>query len=503
MSIAAAESVAHAVRQSFASAPEHQIALTGAFGSLTYRDLATSAAMVSGRLHDLGVSRSEIVGIWTGRRELAVLGLLAALQAGAVAWIVDPRISSELLRGRLANFGIRWLLVDDACRAEADALACHLPTSVVPLGSGRFQANTYFDEAITQQDGALLLFTSGSTAEPKGVLLSHGNLLANAAGIIDRTGIAPLDRLLHMMPLHHTNGINNQVIAPLLAGASIALMDRFSVSEIEAQVATYRPTYLTGVPTMFSRLLRAGLSRDSLAALRFLRCGSAPISEALHREIETKFGLPLVISYGLSEATCTSLMNPPSAPRMGSVGIPLSGQTVALLRQDSLEPTGLDEEGEICISGPTVMMGYLKSGSETLPIPVKDDWIRTGDLGRRDKDGYVFVTGRLKDVIIRGGENIAPAMLEDTLAALPAIKAAAVVGAPDQDLGEIPIAFAVSDRPISEEAVKRAVRDKLGSRVTPAHVFFVEALPETAIGKVDRRELRRLAALQLGLDVSA
>ena len=221
-----------------------------------------------------------------------------------------------------------------------------------------------------------------------------------------------------------------------------------------------------------------------------MRCGSAPLTEALHRQIENRFGVPLVLSYGLSEATCTSLMNPPEARRIGSVGTPLAGQTVALLRPGSSLKAQAGEEGEICISGPTVMTGYVQQQRSSDERSVEHGWVRTGDLGRRDGDGYFTVTGRLKEVIIRGGENISPQAVEAALASHPAVGAAAVVGVPDADLGEVPVALVVAAEATSDETIKDHVRACLGTAPTPRHVFFVSALPETGVGKIDRRHIR-------------
>ena len=200
-------------------------------------------------------------------------------------------------------------------------------------------------------------------------------------------------------------------------------------------LARWRPTIMTGVPTMYARMLDLAFEPASLAGLRYARCGSAPITEALHRRIEAFLGCPLLVSYGLSEATCTSTMNPPGARRVGTVGTVLAGQRVVLRQPDgSAAPAG--GEGEICIEGDSLMLGYLGAQGQ---IGVADGRLRTGDVGRFDADGYLTITGRIKDVIIRGGENISPALVEGVVAALPGVAACCVVGAPDADLGEVPV----------------------------------------------------------------
>jgi acyl-CoA synthetase (AMP-forming)/AMP-acid ligase II len=336
----------------------------------------------------------------------------------------------------------------------------------------------------------MMQFTSGSTGQPKGVLLTHANLQCNARGVIGHTRLSPDDRLLHVMPLYHTNGVNNQLAAPFIAGASVALVERFRAEEIEDQVARYRPTYMTGVPTMYSRIVPHLKDPAKRASLRFLRCGSAPITVELHKQIEGAFGVPLVISYGLSEATCTSTMNPPDARRIGSVGTVLEGQDVRLFKPGTTEEVARDGEGEICIAGPALMRGYVGAGSEQ---PIRDGWLRSGDLGRFDADGYLAITGRIKDVIIRGGENLSPQLIEGILVEHPAVRACCVVGGPHADLGEVPVAFVTlrAGQQAREDDLKKLVGERLSRIYIPDQIRFVESLPENSVGKVDRKALRQ------------
>ncbi len=233
-------------------------------------------------------------------------------------------------------------------------------------------------------------------------------------------------------------------------------------------------------------MLDLPFARADLARLRFARCGSAPITEALHHRIEAFLGCPLIVSYGLSEATCTSTMNPPDARRIGTVGTVLPGQRVFLRGPDGGEaPTGA--EGEICIAGDNLMTGYIGAAERG----ISDGVLRTGDLGRFDADGYLSITGRIKDVIIRGGENISPSLIERALAALPAVAACAVVGGPHDDLGEVPVAFVVSrdGAGIDEASLRGEILRGLGRIYVPDRIIAVDRLPENAVGKVDRSAL--------------
>ena len=416
------------------------------------------------------------------------------MQAGGGPCFMEPGLETDAVVRRMKAVGMRRIVLGDESQSmtrelEQGGLHTH---RLADLSSLTADSERGVVASLTTSDRAMLLFTSGSTGQPKGVPLSHGNLRCHADGIIAHTSLTPADRLLHVMPLHHTSGVNNQLIAPFLAGASVALVDRFEAEEIEGQIGEYGATYMTGVPTMYSRVLPHLRDRAKRRSLRFLRCGSAPITVQLHEQIEAAFGVPLVVSYGLSEATCTSTMNPPNARRVGSVGTVLRGQQVRLFRPGTSEEVPPGTEGEICISGPCVMSGYVGAGVDQ---PIRDGWLRSGDLGQFDGDGYLSITGRIKDVIIRGGENLSPRLIEDAVRRHPAVQSCCVIGGPHADLGEVPVAFVrLRDgqtlRPDDVE-LRAFVAERLPRTHIPADIRFVDAWPETSVGKIDRQALRK------------
>lgn len=485
-----AQSLSHLLREAIARhAGENRIALTGAFGDVSYARLGELVDGFAAAAQAWKVGRGELVGILAGRTPESVALFFGLMQAGACPCVIEPRIPAESVLQRMRAVGMTRLVVDaDHASLGRDVAAGGMTVGLAEMKAGRRRAGKP-TPAPGRDDLAMMQFTSGSTGQPKGVLLTHANLLVNAEGVIAHTSITPADRLLHVMPLHHTNGINNQLVVPFLAGATVVLVERFRAEEVEGLIARHRITYMTGVPTMFARMIPHVADRGRLASLRFLRCGSAPITSELHRQIEAAFGVPLVVSYGLSEATCTSTMNPPDARRIGTVGTVLRGQTVRLLKPGSGEEAPPGGEGEICISGPSLMARYIGAGAEQ---PIRDGWLRTGDLGRFDRDGYLAITGRIKDVIIRGGENISPQQVEGVLARHAAVKACCVVGGPHADLGEVPVAFVVlRDRSkASAEELQSMVGERLSRICVPAEVRFVSSLPENSVGKVDRKKLR-------------
>lgn len=415
------------------------------------------------------------------------------MQAGACPCFIEPGLTAAALLSRAHALGLRRIVLDGGSEAmardlEHGGVRVHRATDLLrePRKSESTGAS---HRSLGPADLAMMQFTSGSTGLPKGALLTHGNLLRHAAGIIERTTLAATDRLLHVMPLHHTNGVNNQLIAPLLAGATVVLAERFRAEDVEDQIAAHGVTYLTGVPTMYSRMLPHLRDQARLRSLRFLRCGSAPITVRLHEEVEAAFGVPLVVSYGLSEATCTSTMNPVGARRIGTVGTVLPNQRVRIFTPGSDDRAAPGAEGEIRIAGPCLMQGYAGEESES---PIREGWLRTGDLGHFDGNGHLSVTGRLKDLIVRGGENLSPRAIEDALAGHPAVAACGVVGGPHPDLGEVPVAFVVrrAGETVDAAQLRALVGGRLSRTHTPAAVHFVESLPVNAVGKVDRKALQ-------------
>jgi len=484
------------VSDMLAHAAEHpdtasRVAIASAAGRFTYRALGDTVSRIAGALQSAGLRRGDRVALLAERGLPFVAALFGVMAAGGAVCPLEARLPASDLAARLASAEIGWLLADGPHGEKAQAIgATRLVRLEDTLG---FSCGRRLN--LRHDDDALMLFTSGSTGTPKAILLTHGNLLANAEGVAERTVVTPADRLLHAMPLFHTNGINNQLIVPLLRGASVAMVDRFSPSNFFADVARWRPTIITGVPTMYSRLLAQPVPESVMDSVRFARCGAAPLSTQLHRQIEAHLRIPLVPSYGLSEATCTSTMNPPDRCRIGTVGPALTDQRVVVCRPGSLDVLPAGAEGEICISGPAVMKGYVPQPAAGDGPGLVNGWLRSGDLGRMDADGYLAITGRLKDIIIRGGENLSPGAIESAIVSRPDVKACAVVGLPDADLGEVPVAFVVAREgcDLDDHALRDAVEERLSRIYVPVRLFHVAALPENAIGKVDKKALKALA----------
>lgn len=483
-------SISAQLREAIAAHAEAgRVAFVDGTAETSYAELAGLIDGYAAAFSAWGVTRGEPVGFIASKSPTSVAAYFGAMQVGACVCFLEPLLAPEAVADQMDTVGMRRLVIDGAAfeRFDVPPLKDRLLRRLDDFGL----EGAFADEGLDGDDAAMMLFTSGSTGKPKGVLLLHRGLVCNAEGVRRMTGVTPDDRLLHVMPVHHTNGVNNQLIVPLLAGATVELADRFRAEETVERLRAGGISYMTGVPTMYARMLPFVRTGEVFPGLRFLRCGSAPITPALHEQIEAAFGVPLVVSYGLSEATCTSTVNPPEARRVGSIGKVLPGQDVALFDPASNAKVADGAEGEIRISGPSLMKGYLGQGVEQ---PIVDGWLRTGDLGRFDQDGYLSITGRIKDVIIRGGENISPALIERQLAAHPAIRDCCVVGGSHADLGEVPVAFVVmrDGARLDEEVLKEFVKSSLARIYVPAEFRALPTLPTNGVGKTDRKALKKL-----------
>jgi acyl-CoA synthetase (AMP-forming)/AMP-acid ligase II len=469
----------------------------------TYADLEALSNRAAHALIRQGVKPGDIVCQVVGSRPELIINLFGIIKCGAMYAPLNPSLTERELAAQLADCRASLVIADEELVGRKVELAVRaLPECrVLPVAelSAHFRDMPHSPphRSIDPDGPAVLCYTSGTTGQAKGVQLSHRNVLTNARQVLDRTGVGPDDRLLVVMPIFHVNGLCNQVVLPFLAGASIVLRRRFVLDEFWPAIVEYRPTYFTAVPTILSRLLDGPEPppKAQRSSLRFARTGAAPLSVEVQRRFEARFGLPVIVSYGLSEATCTVTMNPPTREgrRLGSVGTALDGLKVRVLGpNDTEQPVG--SVGEVATQGPSVMLGYLGLPKETKEV-IPDGWLRTGDLGYLDQDGYLFLTDRGKDLIIRGGENISPREIEEVLYAHAMVAEVAVVGLPDATYGERVVAFVVlRDRPLSPadliEELLAHCRKRLARFKVPAQIEVLEEMPKNAVGKVAKQELR-------------
>ncbi|MCA3178368.1 MAG: AMP-binding protein [Burkholderiaceae bacterium] len=341
---------------------------------------------------------------------------------------------------------------------------------------------------------AFIVYTSGTTGRAKGVMLTeHGMLWVNAACYAPIASLGPDDTMLSPLPLFHSYALNLCVLSVVACGASAFVLERFSTQEVLRQLATGRFTLMPGVPTMFHYLLDACTSAGTrtLAGLRRCISAGAVLPATLNRGFEAQFGIPLLDGYGITETSTMVTMNWPGDARvMGSCGLPVPGLSVRLVDANGDDvPAGA--EGELIVRGPSVMLGYLNKPAETEAV-LRNGWYRTGDLARADENAFLTITGRVKELIIRGGQNIAPAEVEEAVLKHPAVLDCAVLGAPHSHLGEVPVVCVVV-RPgmrVEAAALREHCAGLLSAYKVPESVFEVESIPRTGSGKIVRYQLK-------------
>ena len=346
---------------------------------------------------------------------------------------------------------------------------------------------------ISASDEAVIIYTSGTTGKPKGVLLTHGNLLSNARQIAEWLRLTEEDRSLMIMPLFHVNALMTTCLAALWAGGSVVLTPRFSASRHWEMVSRHGVTYFGSVATMLSLLNHThpeGVpSGADISRLRFALCGSAPVPVEVLKMFESLFDCPVIEGYGLSESTCRSTFNPPDANRrIGSVGLPI-GNEVKVFDETDRE-LGVGEVGEIVLRGPNIMKGYYRNDDANAEA-FRSGWFHTGDLGCRDEDGFFYVVDRKSDMIIRAGENIYPREIDEVLYQHSKVQDAATIGVKDDIYGEEVKSFIVlrAGEQADEEEILDYCRERLADFKCPKSIEFLDEIPKGPTGKLLKREL--------------
>lgn len=456
--------------------------------TLGYAEVERRSAAFAEQLTERGVGEGDVLAIMLPNSLELLIAMLAAWRVGAAATPVNPTFTSRELDYQLADSGAKLLLALPGTLADIDMITPE-QLRLEPLGQTR-------RPEVAEDRLALLVYTSGSTGQPKGVMLDHANLAAMSQQMVEVFELSENDHALLVLPLFHVNSILVSFLSPMRVGGRVTVLERFTPDSFLAAVERFRPSYFSGVPAIYARLaeLPAEVVPD-VGSLRFAICGAAPVSKELLERVERRFGLVLIEGYGLTESTCASAVNPLRGTRkLGTVGPAIPGQRIDVVGPDG-SPLPAGERGEVVISGPTVMRGYLGRPEATAET-VRDGWLHTGDVGILDEDGYLSIVDRIKDMIIRGGENLYPKEIEAYLAEHPQVLEAAVVGAPHAVLGEVPVAQVVLMPGCSTapEELLEHCRAGLAKIKVPARIEIVEDLPRNPVGKVDKPRMRREAA---------
>ncbi|MEV6730901.1 type I polyketide synthase [Streptomyces sp. NPDC051364] len=474
--------------------------------AVTYGDLEARTRRLAGHLASLGVRRGDRVAICLGNTVSTVESYLAVVRVGGVGVPLNPASALAELEYLLADSGA-MVVITDSAQAErfrrSPAVApgiTLLVTGDVPAGAG---AHSYDELAVREpavaagddlglDDVAWMFYTSGTTGRPKGVLSTQRNCLWSVASCyVPIPGLTDQDRVLWPLPLFHSLSHIACVLSVTVVGATARIMDGSSAEDVIRALREDNSTFLAGVPTTYHHLVTAAQQNGfSAPDLRIGLVGGAVTGSRLRRDFEESFGVPLVDAYGSTETCGAITINPPDGARVdGSCGLPVPGVGVRIVNPT----TGLDvpvgQEGEVWVSGPNVMVGYHNS-PEATAAAMQDGWYRTGDLARRDDAGYFTICGRIKELVIRGGENIHPEEIEAVLRTVEGVADAAVAGVPHETLGEVPVAYVVPGPSGFDTAtlIDRC-RELLSAYKVPEQVHEVDAIPRTASGKIKRRLL--------------
>jgi acyl-CoA synthetase (AMP-forming)/AMP-acid ligase II len=465
--------------------------------SVSYNLLRAQVLRMADSLASAGIRRGDVVALALPNGLPAVVGFLAAAIVGTAAPL-NPTYTYDEFLFFLGNTRARVLLCPAAgAGADAAQRAAHdtnIPVFTIEVDehgqTGLLDApNVSSATEPAADDVALLLYTSGSTGRPKRVPLSHFNLAVSSANVANSYALTQEDVSLCVMPLFHIHGLIASTMATLVSGGTVVVPAKFNALSFWRTVREHRVTWYSGVPTMHQLVLaRAQHKLEEAATLRFVRSCSAPLSPDLIPQVESLFNVPLVEAYGMTEASHQMASNPlpPRRRKPGSVGVS-TGTRIGIV--DSLgNPLRVGQRGEVVIQGPNVFRGY-EDNPEANASAFVNGWFRTGDEGFLDEDAYLHLTGRLKDIIIRGGENVAPHEVDAVLLRHPAVVVAVTFGCPHPKLGEEVAAAVVlrEENVATETELIKHCREALAEYKCPKQIHIVKSIPTTATGKVQRR----------------
>jgi long-chain acyl-CoA synthetase len=465
---------------------------------------------LAGGLKSLGIVRGDHVVVSLSNSPEVFACFQAIWRIGAVIVPIMFLLAENETRYILEHSGAKVVITSQDLLEKIDKARegiDHIRNVIVLGGKNQDDRMDFYDlvykspveksiEEMDENDIALMIYTSGTTGRPKGVMLSHNNLYQNAIGAWDASEWEKAEITILCLPLAHSFGVVTMTAGFLspFQEAFYVLMRWFDPEEVFRLIEKYRVTNFIGVPTM-SQLLLNHPAAEKYDTSSLERCiiSAAPVTEELYQAFTTKFNCKMYEGYGLTEASPAVALCRPSMPlKRGSTGIPIPGVEVKIFDPDDNElPAG--EPGEIVVKGPNVMVGYYKNPEET-QAALRGGWLHTGDVGYLDEKGYLYITDRLKDMVIKGGYNLYPSEIEGYLHEHPAIAEVSVIGIPDEKYGETIMAFVVllPGRELSEEELIGYAKTKMTPFKSPSRAKFVEALPKSLVGKVLKNELRKM-----------
>jgi len=497
------ESLAYNLLESAARHPDRPALLLDDV-TLTYSEFSEATARVAGLLRERGVQAGDRIGVMLPNTIEFALVYYGVLRAGGIVVPMNILLKQREVEFYLGDAGVRlmfaWHGLEAAQQgaAELGAECIH----VEPADFGSLLERTAPVHAVVERTGAdvaVVLYTSGTTGQPKGAQLTHSNLAINVDVSKQLFSLECEDVVLGALPLFHAFGQTCGLNAAISAGASLALITRFDAGAALSTIEREGVTVFQGVPTMYAALLHhPDHGRFDVSTLRVCVSGGAALPVELLRAFESAYGCVILEGYGLSETSPVACFNHPDRERKpGSIGTPVEGVEMCLV-DDERRPAASGEVGEIAIRGHNVMKGYWNRPEATAEAIDSAGWFYSGDIARIDDDGYYFIVDRKKDLIIRGGYNVYPREIEEVLYEHPAVREAAVIGIPHDELGEEVGAAVVLKA--GAEVTGAELRDYLKSQIAaykyPRHVWFLDELPKGPTGKILKREIRPPAAVR-------
>lgn len=471
----------------------------------TYAEFDEAVNRTARLLASHGVMKGDAVSLLLPNSAEYVIAYFACFKLGALANPVNSLLKAPEMAYVISDSEAKALLVHSEFQGQLEALRGSLPKlrSVIRFDDEGKATEDFANTEdvlpsveLNKNDEAIIIYTSGTTGKPKGCVLTHGNLLANARQIVAWLNFKEADRLLTMMPLFHMNAVSVTTMSALYAGASTVVAAKFSASRFWHTISDYEITSFGSVATMLQMLLATypqGVPAElDTKSLRFAMCGSAPVPAEVLKRFEETFHCLVIEGYGLSESTCRSTFNPPDERRRpGSCGMSIGNEMKIFDEEDREMPENMP--GEIVLRGENILKCYYKNEAATKQA-FRNGWFHTGDIGYHDAEGFFYIVDRKSDMIIRGGENIYPREIDETLYEHPSIAQAAVIGVPDKLYGEEVVAFVVLKEGMTatEKELIDFCRARLADYKCPKSVRFVADIPKGPTGKLLKRELVRL-----------
>ena len=493
-------------QENFPDDLESQFLVTSKGRQVSYLELNDASARIANYLLELGASPGERVTVQVEKSVESIFLYLACLRSGLVYHPLNTAYKSSELSFFIENAEPTIVICSteavDTYRSIVSKEGIKAFLTLDSDGSGTLmqEAARFSSNCETRQskgsETAALLYSSGTTGQPKGIVLSHDNLLKNGETLVNTWAFSSSDQLLHMLPIYHVHGLFVGLNTILLSGASMVWCEGFNAEEAIENLPNC--TVMMGVPTYYTRLLsNSKLKKECCSNMRLFISGSAPLLKETFVNFQDKTGHTILERYGMTE-TGMNTSNPLDGERRaGTVGLPLSGVTVRVVDGSGEEMT-MNETGDIQIKGHNVFSGYWRMPDKSAEDFTEDGFFNTGDKGSIDSDGYLSIVGREKDMIITGGLNVYPREIELIIDEINGVKESAVVGVADLDFGEAVIAVIVSDGSIlDEEKIISLCKAQLANFKIPKRIYFIKDLPRNAMGKIQKNLLRERFKIEL------